>query len=345
MRRICSRPWRNGSRANPGKIPTCIQVSVRPETTTTFETMLESCPQLFAGRTGLARIGRTHIRNGDPRRTRLVFHKALQLSECPTVESRAHAPARADAFADTRKIFQYNLGSSDTLGFLDYSFARFVVDMSDTPPLSTGDLPESLPRTLAAVGLETTTQGQKLIASMTQSFATPDPARAGGGKCIFPDIHAHDRTGYPRFAVARLDNEIEKPVAAAKHQFSLLRLTAPQDLTLVIPKDHLNEHAPTQCAERDSLALERIGAAVEMDARAIKTQRRNWCVAGDAAQGALCAIRLADREDGIARHLRSQRGLLAQVSVAEPVQGNPIPTALLPNNRYEAIAGIGVGIT
>src|SRR6266478_2481329 len=33
IRRIYSRPWRNGSLANPGKIPTGIQVSVRPETT------------------------------------------------------------------------------------------------------------------------------------------------------------------------------------------------------------------------------------------------------------------------------------------------------------------------
>src|SRR2546430_11916874 len=65
IRRIYGRPWRNGSLANPGKIPTCIQVSVRPETTGTLETMLEPCPQLPAGRAGLAAVGRIDIHDGD----------------------------------------------------------------------------------------------------------------------------------------------------------------------------------------------------------------------------------------------------------------------------------------
>src|SRR2546430_8373936 len=93
IRRIYGRPWRNGSLANPGKIPTCIQVSVRPETTGTLETMLEPCPQLPAGRAGLAAVGRIDIHDGDPHGTGLVLDKALQLPECPAVQSCAHAPA------------------------------------------------------------------------------------------------------------------------------------------------------------------------------------------------------------------------------------------------------------
>jgi hypothetical protein len=114
----------------------------------------------------------------------------------------------------------------------------------DTPPLSAGDLPECLPRTLAAVGLQTTTQGQMLIAPMAQSFTAPDPARAGGGKRIFPDIHAHDRTGCHRFCVVGFDHQIEKPATAAKHQFRFLRPTTLQHFSLVIPQDHRTNMRP-----------------------------------------------------------------------------------------------------
>src|SRR5437899_13052167 len=92
IRRIYSRPWRNGSLANPGKIPTCIQVSVRAETTGTLETMLAPCTQLPAGRTGLAAVGRVDVHDGDPNGTGLVLDKALQLPEQPAADPCAHAP-------------------------------------------------------------------------------------------------------------------------------------------------------------------------------------------------------------------------------------------------------------
>ena len=280
IRRIYSRPWRHGSGANPGKIPTCVQVSVRPETTITLETMLQPSTQLLAGR----------------------------------------APA----------------------GFSDNAFARFVVDVSETSTLSAAGLPECLSGTLAAVGLQTTTQGQMLIAPMAQSFTAPDPARAAGGKRILPDIHAHDRAGCHPFAIVGLHDEIEKPAPPTQDQFCLLGSTALQHLALVIPEDHRKQQAPSQGVERDGLLFECIGAMVEMDARAVKTQAWNRSVRGDASQGALGAISLADREDGIARHLRPQSRLLSQPPVTELVQGDPIQTALFLHQGHEAIAGVGV---
>src|SRR2546421_1052736 len=219
IRRIYSRPWRNGSLANPGKIPTCIQVSVRPETTGTLETMLETSTQLPAGRTGLARVGRIDVHDGDPYGTGLVFDVALQLPERPAVEPCAHAPACPKAIADVREVLHHDRSGPNASGFLDNRLARFVVDVFDTPPFLAGDLPESLSRTLAAVGLKTTMLGQMLITPMAQCLSAPDPARAGGGESIFPDIHSHHGAECHRFAVGRLDDEIEKPVPSAKHQF------------------------------------------------------------------------------------------------------------------------------
>src|SRR5208282_5540272 len=147
IRRIYSRPWRDGSLANPGKIPTCIQVSVRPETTGTFETMLKPTTQPPAVRAGLAAVGGVHVLDRDPQRTSLVVDKALQLAKCPAVQPRAHAPTRPDAIADVSEVLHHDLGSPDVLGFLDDGFARFVVDVFDTPPLLAGDLPECSSRT------------------------------------------------------------------------------------------------------------------------------------------------------------------------------------------------------
>src|SRR6266480_152017 len=284
IRRIYGRPWRNGSLANPGKIPTCIQVSVRPETTGTLETMLEPCPQLPTGRTGLAAVGRIDIHDGDPHGTGLVFDKALQLPERPAVEPCAHTPAGPKAIADVREVLHCDRGRANASGFLENRLARFVIDVSDTPPFLAGDLPEFLSRTLAAVGLETTTQGQMLITPMAQCLSAPDPACAGGGESIFPDIHTHHGAGCHGCTVGRLDDEIEKPLPSAKHQFRFLRQAARQDLALVIPEDHRHPHASLQGVERERLVLKRIGAVVEMDAGAVKRQgwdRRVW---GDASQ-------------------------------------------------------------
>src|SRR5437016_3734541 len=256
IRRIYDRPWRNGSLANPGKIPTCVQVSVRPETTGTLETMLAPRTQLPAGRTGLAAVGRIDIHDGDPNGTGLVLDEALQLPERAAVPSGAHAPAGPKAIADVREILHHDRGRANASGFLENRLARFVVDVFDTPPLLAGDLPESLPRTLAAVGLEATAQGKMLITPMAQCLSAPNPARAGGGESIFPDIHAHHGAGCNRFAVGRLNDEIEKPLPCAKHQFRFLRQAARQELALVTPEDQRHPHAPLQGVERDRLPLE-----------------------------------------------------------------------------------------
>ena len=304
--------------------------------------MLAPCTQLPANRAGLARVGRIHVLHRDAYRARFVFHKALQLTERPAVQSGTHAPTRPDAFTDVGEILRHDLGCPDPAGFRDNAFTRFMIDVSDTPPLSAGDLPECLSGTLAAVGLQTTTQGQMLIAPMAQGFTAPDPARAGG-KRIFPDIHAHHRTGCHRFCLVGFDNQIEKPATAAKHQFRFLRPTTLQDFSLVIPQDHRHQHASLQGVEGDRLPLERVGAVVEMDTRAVETQGRNSRILSDASEGALRAIGFTYREDGIARHLCSEEGFLPQVAVAELVQGDSIPTARFLDKRHKTVACVGIG--
>jgi hypothetical protein len=267
--------------------------------------MSEACTQLPAVRTALAGVGRIHVHNRDSNGTSLVVDKTLQLPERPAVQPGAHAPPAPQPSADVRQVLHHDLGSPDATGLLDEGLARFVVDMFDTPPLFAGDLPECLLCTLAAVGLQTT-QGQMLITPMAQRLPAPDPARAGGGERIFPHVHPHGRAGHHRLSVERLDDEIEEPLAVATQQFRFLRTTRRKDLPLLIPENHRHPHASVQRIERNHLVLERIGTMVEMNAGAVETQERNRGVWGDASSSLLRAIRLADREDRVAHHLRAE---------------------------------------
>src|SRR5438045_6077295 len=124
IRRIYNRPWRNGSLANPGKIPTCVQVSVRPETTGTLETMLAPRTQLPAGRTGLAAVGRIDIHDGDANGTGLVLEEALQLPERPAVQPCAHAPTCPKTIADVREVRHHDRCPDNPSGFREHRLGR-----------------------------------------------------------------------------------------------------------------------------------------------------------------------------------------------------------------------------
>lgn len=79
IRRVYSRPWRNGGFANPGKVATCVQVAVRPETTVyAHETMPDARADVSTVGTGPDGVGRVHVLNGDAHRFGLVFDEDLK---------------------------------------------------------------------------------------------------------------------------------------------------------------------------------------------------------------------------------------------------------------------------
>src|SRR6266699_2918023 len=209
MRRIYSRPRQRGTTADPGKVSTCVQVGMRPETTRTLETRPDPLTQRAARGACLARIGRIDVFHQDAARARFVLDEGLQLPKRPAVQSGADTLAGRYAIADVGQVLHYDSGSADPLGLQHDSLARFVVDVRNASPFLAGDLPELLPRTLAAVGLKTTTQGKVVVAPMAQSLPAPDLARAGCGKSGFPHIKALHRTAGDRFRVGGFDDEVE----------------------------------------------------------------------------------------------------------------------------------------
>src|SRR5579885_2650476 len=307
IRRIYSRPWRDGGLANPSKVPTCVQVAVRPETTVrALETMFRALPQLSTTRAGLAGVGRVGVLDRDARRLGLVFDEGLQLPPRPAVQAATHALACLDPFPDMRQVFHRDLGDTCLDRRLNNGLARFVVDVLDTPRLLAGDLPELLFRALAAVGLKTTAQGKVTVAPVAQMLAAEDLARAHGGEVVFSDIHAQHGAGCHGFNVAGLDDEVEEPLPFAQDQLRFLRLAGRENTTLVFAKTHGHGDAPIEGIERDRLALEGIGALVEVHADAVEADFRDRCVLPDAPDFPLRLVRLADREDGVTAHLAAQ---------------------------------------
>jgi hypothetical protein len=180
IRRIYSRPRQRGTAADPGKVSTGIAVGMRPETTLfAHETMLDPLTQGAAAGACLAGVSRIDALDLDPYGLRLVLDEGLELPKGPAVQSAPHPLSRLDAVAYVGQILHRDLGRTGTKRFRNDSLARFVIRLLHAPLFFAGGLPELLFRALAAVGLQTTTQGKVLVAPMAQLPAAPHLARTG----------------------------------------------------------------------------------------------------------------------------------------------------------------------
>src|ERR1700694_2327000 len=126
IRRIYGRRRQQGTAADPGKIATCVQVGVRPQTTGTLETMPDPLTECAARGTRLARIGRIDVLNHDTDRPCLVLDEGLQLPKGPAVQARADALASLDALADVGQVLQCDSGGTDPHCIPYDGLARFV---------------------------------------------------------------------------------------------------------------------------------------------------------------------------------------------------------------------------
>ena len=344
IRRIYSRPWRDGGLANAGKVPTCIQVAVRPQTTVrALETVFRALPQSSTTRAGLAGVGRVDVFDRDACCLGLVFDEGLQLPPRPAVQAATHAFARLDARANVRQVFHRNLGDTGLDRRLNNGLARLVVDVLHTPRLLAGDLPELLSRALAAVGLKTTAQGKVTVALVAQMLAAEDLAQAMGSEVVFSDIHAQHRAGCHGFNVALLDDEVEKPLPVAQDQLRFLRLAGFEDVALVFAETQRHGDTPIEGIERDGLAFEGVGAFVEVDTGAVEADVGDGGILPDAPEFFLCLIRLADREDGVAAHLAAQRRRFAQHRIGALVQTDAVVETVLAHDGNKTVAGVRIG--
>lgn len=302
-------------------------------------------PESSAPGAGFARIRRIDVDDVYTDRTGLVLDEALQLTEGPAVQSPTQPPAGVDARADVGEIFQHNLGDTVLSGFTDDGFAGFVIDLSRASFLPAGDLPEFLLGTLAAVGLEASTLGKVSIASIPQSFAAKDLARACGGQRILSDINSHYRSRNDQFRVLRFDGYIKEPSASPQDQIGLSYPTGLQDSTLMITKTHAYDGSSAKSVKRERLADEAIGTLIVVDAGLLEMDARQRLACTYAAKRCLCPIRFAYRKNSVARHLTSEGELGSQPGVGMPVQGDTVPAAVFQHKGYQSVAHVRVGGT
>lgn len=340
--RIYNRRPQRRSAADPGKVPTCIQVGVRPETTGTCEKLSGPYTQRPAVRARLTRIGRSNICDGNPSISGLISYERLKLGERPAVQHRARAPSASNAVPDMGQVFQDDSRGTALQGFSHHRPAGFVIDMSSASFFSAGDLPELLSCALAAVGLKTTSKRQVLITPMAQSLTAPELPRAGGGKVNFPDIHTHDLIGWRELDVSDFNADVEVPRAFAAHEISLLRETPDDDLTLMGSANQWNGDTPPKRIERDELPSECVGTFVEMHTGWSEVQGGHRPPFRNAPKSLLCSICLTYGEYGVATHLGSELRSHAQQPIPNAVQVHAIPTPMLSYERHESIARIGV---
>lgn len=343
MRRIYNRPWQHDCPANPGKVSTCIQVGMRPETTLiALESIPDPAAKLMAAGAELAAVSGIDTDNVNSDRSRLVFNEALQLSKSPSMEPCAHAPARADVITNVREILQHESGGSEFHSRGDDGLARLVINMPYAPPLPAGDLPELLFGALAAVGLKTTTQGKVTIAPVAQSLAAEDLAGANGGERIFSYIHTYNRTSCQRRRIVRFYNQVEEPHSLAENQLGFLRCAGRENATLMLPEPHCDRHAAVEGIKRNSVLDKPVGSLVEMNTRLVESDCPNRFTPLDPSQRALSLVRLANRKNRITSHLAPEICLRAQARVSEPVQVNTIPTPMPCHKWHQPIARIGI---
>ncbi len=168
------------------------------------------------------------------------------------MEPGPHSLPGFNSLSDIRQVFEREMRGPDMVSFPDNRPTRFVIDVGDPSPFCAGDLPEALLRTLAAVGLEATTEGQALITAMAERATTIHLAGTGGGKIVFPHIHAH-HNGHGRvhrLRVRDLNDEIEIPLAVATDQFGFFGKAHREELLLMLSGGHLDGHAPGERIQR-----------------------------------------------------------------------------------------------
>jgi hypothetical protein len=258
------------------------------------------------------------------------------------MQTGAHTLPRFDAVSDMRQVFHCKSRNTEALRLLDYRFTNFVVDLSHVPLFSAGDFAEQLSCALRAVGLETTAQGKMAVPLVAQPATAKEVAGTRGREIILSDIHAQHWTGGTQRAILAFDYQVEVPFAFTPDEFCLSRGARIQNPSLVLPYNHPHPDTPRKRIERHGFTSERVGTLVKMDARPAKIQGRDRGIFSYPAQFPLRLIRLANRKDRIARHLRAQGSCLPEVRVGEVVKRHPIPTAMLNHGGNKSVARLCV---
>ena len=349
-------PCGTGKFRKPGYVPTridlCItwvhikwtyvlQRSVCQVPTGTGKAMLHPFSKPSTDVAGLGGIGRFHEFNLEPDSFGLVSDKVLKLAEGPAMQPRPHPAPGLDAGPDMSEVLHAEAGGPSLEGLRDDGFAGDVVDVADMPLLLAGDGLELPFGSTATVGLEAAAGGKITIPVMPELPAAKHLSRAGGSEVVFPDIQAHGDTARKRHGIREVEHQVQIPYALAAGEPRFLRRASSQKRLLERSAFKPYPGPALGGEEGECLPLDRVGAVIKADGRGREVDRRDGLILWDAAIGSKRSEGIRHPVDGLADHLATQgRKLLPDLVIDQVVQSDPIPAAVVLDERDDGIAGI-----
>lgn len=336
-------PLRADRQGEPGNVLGRIHVRVQPCSALTGEAVPLPFSDSPAHAACLRRVGGVDVDHAQPGCRSLVGHELLKLLEGPSMQPRPDTFPGLDVGADVGQVFHADFARARTQGFRNDGLTGFVVDMLDMPLLATGDSPQFPLCGTATVGLEATAMGKMDVALVAQFPATPDLASAGGGEVIFAHVNSTNTTAENRRRIGKIEDEVEVPDAFANDQLRFLGGTSDQQVALMLATGKRDSGAARQREQGERVALDRVGALVEIDGRGPEGDHRDWLVPGDALVGLERLVGIGNAVDGLADHLAAKRReSFADRVVTQVVQGNAVPAAMLLCERDDGVARIGI---
>ncbi|OFZ69079.1 MAG: hypothetical protein A2V79_11705 [Betaproteobacteria bacterium RBG_16_56_24] len=307
--------------------------------------MLHPLSKFPAHRARLAGVRRVNVNHGQPSTLRFVSNKVLELPESPAMQSRSDALSGLDVGPDVRQVFHADFTRAGTDSLCNDGLAGFVVRMFHMPLFTTGDSAELAFSSPATVGLETTTMGKVDVPVMLEFSTAPDLASTGSCEVILTNITPHHATTGNRSDIGKIEGEIEIPDALADDQFGFFGCATSKQVALMLATNKRNLGTPCEGEQRKRVALDRVGALVEVDGRGLEGNRRNRLVFGDAFVGLERLVSIGHTMDSLAHHLATKRRkLFAHRVIGQVVQSYPVPAAMLDSKRNDGVAGLSIGI-
>lgn len=328
-----------------GDISTRVDVGVGRVATRTGKSMLIPFSNSPAHRACLARVGRVNKCHAQPRGFGFVSNKVLQLPESPAMQPRPDALSGLDVGANIGQVFHADFACAGAHRFRDDGLADFVVDVLNMPILTPGDSLEFALGGAATFGLETTAMGKVNVPVVPEFTAAPDLASAGGSEVVFAHVNPENAATGNLRSVWKVEDEVEIPDVLTNDELSFFGGSVRKQIALVFAADERNLDATGQGEQRKRVALDRVGALVEVDGRWAESDCGNRFVLGDTIVGFERLVGIGDAVDSLARHLASERvEPLADGVVGQVVQCDTIPATMLLNKRDNGFARTSISI-
>lgn len=307
--------------------------------------MLHADAKRTTYRADSAGVGRIDQLDADAGRLGFIGDEGLQLCPRPAVQSRAKALSGPDPFPDVRQVLQGDRVAAVSYRFRDDGLAHLMVDLSDMSGFAAGDFRQQLSCRLRAVALKPSSEGKVFVAVVSQFSAAEEFSRTDCGDGVLPKVDSHDIAGWGLGAgIRKIEDQVEEETISTADQYCFPREPINKEAPLEIAQSHRDDYPACRCEQGEGIPLDGIGSLVEVDGARVAECDGRQCFPLPAfpvvrQEG---AVRLSDRGNGVAGHLRTDGGdFLADQVISQMVQPDSVGAAGSGGKGRQQVAGAG----